>query len=152
HVPFAVCDNLDWLGRRDREVDLVIVAGSVPRELEPWVRDGGRLLAASSGNAPFDLAPTGRRWDDAQGYLRVRDHRAFPSLRNTELIMLDGAFTESEGASPLTFIPPSMFGPPEKVHVDMKDTAIPGLVQKDHGRGKVAWLPWNLGQLYHRHS
>ena len=66
--------------------------------------------------------------------------------------MLDGAFVESEGASPLTFVPPSMFGPPEKVHVDMEDTAIPGLVLKDHGRGKVAWLPWDLGRLYYRHS
>ena len=32
----------------------------------------------------------------------------------------------------------------------MKDTAIPGLVLKDHGRGKVAWLPWDLGQLYYQ--
>jgi hypothetical protein len=150
HVPFAVCDNLDWLGRR--EADLVVLAGPAPRELEPWVRKGGRLLAASSGAAPFEIAKIGRRWDRAPGYFRVRDHGVFPSLRNTQLVMLDGAFTESEGASPLTFVPPSMFGPPEKVHVDMKDTVIPGLVLKDHGRGKVAWLPWDLGQLYHRHS
>ena len=150
HVPFAVCDNLDWLGRR--EADLVVLAGPAPRELEPWVRGGGRLLAASSGAAPFEIAATGRRWERARGYFRVRDHGPFPSLRDTRLVMLDGAFTESEGASPLTFVPPSMFGPPEKVHVDMKDTAIPGLVLKDHGRGKVAWLPWDLGRLYYRHS
>jgi hypothetical protein len=150
HVPFAVCDNLDWLGRR--EVDLVVLAGPAPRELEPWVRAGGRLLAASAVDAPFGSAATGRRWERAQGYFRVRDHAPFPSLRNTELVMLDGAFTESEGTSPLAFIPPSMFGPPEKVHVDMKDTAIPGLILKDHGRGKVAWLPWDLGQLYYRYS
>jgi hypothetical protein len=116
------------------------------------VRGGGRLLVASSDAAPFGIASTGRRWERARGYLRVRDHGIFPSLRNTQLVTLDGAFTESEGASPLTFVPPSMFGPPEKVHVDMKDTAIPGLVLKDHGRGKVAWLPWDLGRLYYRHS
>lgn len=150
HVPFAVCDNLDWLDRR--EVDLVVLAGQVPPELERWVRGGGRLLVASSRGAPFQIAETGRRWERAQGYLRIRDHHLFPSLRHTQLVMLDGEFTESEGASPLTFVPPSMFGPPEKVHVDMKDTAIPGLVLKDHGQGKVAWLPWDLGQLYYRHS
>jgi hypothetical protein len=150
HVPFAVCDNLDWLGRR--EADLVVLAGQAPRELEPWVRDGGRLLAASAGAAPFGIAATGRRWERAQGYFRIRDHGPFPSLRNTQLVMLDGAFTESEGASPLTLVLPSMFGPPEKVHGDMRDTAIPGLVLRDHGRGKVAWLPWDLGRLYYRHS
>jgi Hypothetical glycosyl hydrolase 6 len=150
HIPFAVCDNLDWLGRR--EADLIVLAGPAPPELEPWVRRGGRMLVASSGAAPFGIAQTGRRWERARGYLRVRDHGIFPSLRNTQLVMLDGALTESEGASPLTFVPPSMIGPPEKVHVDMKDTAIPGLVLKDHGRGKVAWLPWDLGRLYYRHS
>ena len=150
HVPFAACDNLDWLGRR--EADLIVLAGPAPRELEPWVRGGGRLLVASSGAAPFGIARTGRRWERARGYLRVRDHEIFPSLGKTQLVMLDGAFTESEGASPLTFVPPSMFGPPEKVHVDMRDTAIPGLVLKDHGRGRVAWLPWDLGRLYYRHS
>ena len=61
HVPFAVCDNLDWLGRR--EADLVVLAGPAPRELEPWVRSGGRLLAASSGAAPFEIAETGRHWE-----------------------------------------------------------------------------------------
>jgi hypothetical protein len=133
-------------------VDLVVLAGQVPPELERWVRGGGRLLVASSRGAPFQIAETGRHWERAQGYLRIRDHHLFPSLRHTQLVMLDGEFTESEGASPLTFVPPSMFGPPEKVHVDMKDTAIPGLVLKDHGQGKVAWLPWDLGQLYYRHS
>ena len=55
-------------------------------------------------------------------------------------------------ASPLTLIPPSMIGPPEKVHVDWKDTQQPGLVVRPAGKGTVAWIPWDLGALYYRES
>jgi hypothetical protein len=41
-----------------------------------------------------------------------------------------------------------MYGPPELVHVDWKDTDAPGLVMKKIGKGEVAWLPWDLGSLY----
>ena len=42
------------------------------------------------------------------------------------------------------FIPPSMYGPPEFVHVDWKDTEDPGLLMKDIGKGKLAWCPGTL--------
>ncbi len=45
-----------------------------------------------------------------------------------------------------------MYGPPEFVHIDWKDTNDPGLVIKDLGKGKVAWLPWDIGGLYYRQS
>jgi hypothetical protein len=45
-----------------------------------------------------------------------------------------------------------MFGPPELVHVDWKDTDSPGLILRDYGKGRVAWLPWDIGTLYHLHS
>lgn len=57
-----------------------------------------------------------------------------------------------QAKGPVTFIPPSMYGPPELVHVDWKDTDAPGLILKDYGKGKVAWLPWNIGELYYKHS
>ncbi len=61
---------------------------------------------------------------DLRGYLRVRDHAQFPSLKDTDLLLLDGAFTEvrSIGSVPLTLVPPSMIGPPELVNVDQKDS------------------------------
>jgi hypothetical protein len=59
---------------------------------------------------------------------------------------------QPESESALTFIPPSMYGPPEFVHVDWQDTDDPGLVMKSIGKGKVAWLPWDIGGLYYRHS
>jgi hypothetical protein len=45
-----------------------------------------------------------------------------------------------------------MFGPPEKVWVDKVETEIPGLVFAEVGRGRVAWIPWDVGGLYYRHS
>jgi hypothetical protein len=45
-----------------------------------------------------------------------------------------------------------MYGPPELVNINWTDTSAPGLIVKEFGKGKVAWLPWNLGTLYYRHS
>jgi hypothetical protein len=33
-----------------------------------------------------------------KGYIRVRDHAMFPSLKDTDLLLLDGAFTEVRDA------------------------------------------------------
>ena len=151
HVPFGTVDNLDWLGKR--EVDLVIATGSVPKELEGWVRSGGRLIVASSTAPPFDMGTVVKLWKNPDGaYFRIRDKRLFPSLKNTDVTFMYGDYLEVRGSGPLTFIPPSMYGPPELVHVDWKDTESPGLILKQAGNGKVAWLPWNLGQLYYMHS
>ena len=66
--------------------------------------------------------------------------------------MLDGPFLELDAAPgpALTFIPPSMFGPPEYIHADMRDTDSPAMVE--FAAGKAVWLPWDLGALYYRHS
>ncbi len=50
--------NLGWIGKRP--VDLVIVTGEMPEALEPWVREGGRLIIASLAAPPFPVAETVR--------------------------------------------------------------------------------------------
>jgi hypothetical protein len=147
HIPFGTVDNLDWLGTRD--VDLVVADGEVPKELEQWVRDGGHLLIASTTVPPFDMGKVVKRWTDPDGaYFRVRDKAMFPSLKETNLLFMFGDYVEVKAESPITFIPPSMYGPPELVHVDWKDTDAPGLIMKKIGKGEVDWLPWDLGSLY----
>jgi hypothetical protein len=151
HIPFGVVDNLDWMGKR--EVDLVIATGTVPKQLEGWVQGGGKLIIASSASPPFDMGRVVKLWKNPDGaYFRVRDKSLFPSLKSTDVTFMYGDYLEVEGRGPLTFIPPSLYGPPEFVHVDWKDTDSPGLILKQLGKGEVAWLPWNLGQLYYRHS
>jgi hypothetical protein len=153
HVPFAVADNFKWLDGK-HSYQLVIAPQGAPESLEPWVREGGRLLVSGVEPPSWLEVPVVEKRSHTQGYWRVRDHRLFPSLRDTNVLMLDGAYVElSPLADPLlTLIPPAMFGPPEKVWSDKVETEIPGLWIADHGRGKVAYLPWDIGGLYYRHS
>lgn len=150
HIPFAVSNNLDWLGRR--EVDLVVTAGRAPKELGPWVEQGGRLLAASPEPPAFsDIQVTETR-SDLRGYIRVRERAGLPSLEHVDLLLLNGTFTATaeHGDAELTLIPPSMFGPPEYIHADLRETRTPALLWL-HGR-RAAWLPWDLGEHYYRLS
>ena len=45
-----------------------------------------------------------------------------------------------------------MFGPPEKVWSDKTETTVPGLVFVEHGQGRAAYVPWDIGRLHYRHS
>jgi hypothetical protein len=155
HIPFAASQNFDWITKRPREFDLVVSPHGVPAELEPYIQNGGRVLAAGAVEPGIDLGKIVRRWTETRSsYFRVHDHFLFPSLKNTELVFLDGNYLEMEpqGKPLLTLIPPSMFGPPEKVHIDWKETDKPGVILKEHGKGKVAFLPWDIGGMYYRHS
>ena len=148
HVPFAVSDNLEWLGKRS--YDLVVASDWAPAALESYVAAGGSVLIASPRQPEFEIAPVVGTVNDLKGYIRIRDH----ALKDTDLLMLNGPFTEvtSTGPSSLTLIPPSLIGPPEFVHIDMKDTSTPAIAIRKVGKGTAVWLPWNLGGLYYRQS
>ena len=153
HIPFAVSDNMEWLGKRD--FDLVIATDWAPAELQAIRRErrpGADRERRASRNSKSRAIE--RTEPDVKGYIRVRDHAAFPSLKDTDLLMLDGPFTVVKTAGPpaLTLIPPSMIGPPEFIHIDMKDTDTPAIATERIGKGTVVWIPWNLGGLYYRHS
>lgn len=151
HVPFGVVDDTNWIGKRD--VDLVVAAGPVPKQMEEYVRNGGNLLIASSTAPPMDMGKIVKLWEHPDGaYFRIRDKAMFPSLKETDVTFMYGDYLQVDAKGPLTFIPPSMYGPPEFVHVDWKDTDFPGLIVKQFGKGTVAWLPWNLSALYYAHS
>lgn len=152
HIPFAVSDNPDILGQRD--FDVVIATDWIPAELEQYAGNGGHAVVVSSAVPDLMRSRVVRTWEDVKGYIRVRDHSAFPLLSQTDLVLLDGRFTEVRPAdtAPLTLVPPSMIGPPEFVHIDQKDTSIPGIVSTKVGKGSVTWIPWDLGGLYYRLS
>ncbi|HEX4749201.1 MAG TPA: hypothetical protein VH302_06620 [Bryobacteraceae bacterium] len=152
HIPFAVSDNLEiW---RKRPFDVVVASDWAPAELQQYVASGGHALIVSPQEPGFAISTVVKRWPDMKAYFRVRDHSIFPSLSETDLIMLNGPYTEvaAEGAPALTLVPPSMIGPPEFVHIDMKDTNEPGIVSKHVGSGDVVWIPWDLGALYYHES
>ncbi len=152
HIPFAVSDNMDWLGKR--AYDVVIATDWAPAGLRQYAEAGGNVLIASASPPDFEVAPVERTDRDVKGYIRIRDHAAFPSLEDTDLLLLNGPFTAVKAAGPhaLTLVPPSMIGPPEFVHIDMKDTDTPAMVSERIGKGRVVWIPWDLGGLYYRLS
>jgi len=152
HIPFVISDNMDWVGKRT--FDLVIATDWAPAELKQYAEKGGKVLIVSARVPEFEIAPVVHTINDIRGYVRVRDHAAYPSLEDTNLLMLNGPFTEVRDNAPatLTLVPPSMFGPPEFIHIDMKDTDTPALVFRQFGQGTVAWIPWNLGGMYYRLS
>ena len=154
HIPFVVSENLRSIEDEPRRFDLVIAPSRPPRGLERYVADGGRLLVA--GTAPPELpigGGSGRRIT-TQGYWRVHDHALLPSLKDTSLLFLDGEYVELAPLDRpvLTLIPTAMFGPPEKVWGDKVETTTPGLVLAEHGKGRFAYIPWDVGGLYYRHS
>jgi hypothetical protein len=152
HLPFAVSNNMDWAPKR--EFDLVICADWAPAGLKQYAENGGHVLVVGAHEPDFEVAPVVKTINEIRGYVRVRDHAAFPSLKDTDLLMLNGPFTELRDNEPalLTLVPPSMFGPPEFIHVDMKDTDTTAIVFRRLGKGTVTWIPWNLGGMYYRHS
>jgi len=153
HIPFASMTHLDWIGERD--VDLVITTGPVPEALEEYVRNGGNLIVASSWTPEFEIAPIVKRWENPDGaYFKIQDKQLFNSLEDIDVAMMNGDYLEleSEASSPLTFVPPALYAPPEFVGLGWEDSGKPGMVMKQLGRGTIAWLPWDIGGLYHRHS
>jgi hypothetical protein len=153
HIPFAVSDNLKWL-ENPRTFDLVIAPSGASQELDRYVREGGRLLIASASPPPLPIGQVLGVRAHTQGSWRVHDRSLFPSLKDTRLLFLDGPFVELAPLDKplLTLIPPAMFGPPEKVWVDKVETEIPGLVFQDYGKGRLAYIPWDVGGHYYRHS
>jgi hypothetical protein len=150
HIPFAVSDNMDWLGKR--EFDLVLAADWAPPELSQYIAKGGRALIVSPRVPEIPTPRVITTHTDVESYMRIRNHEMFPSLSATNLVMLDGDYTEVEGdgSASLSFVPPSMYGPPEKIHVDFTNTNKPGLAFFSDGR--AAWIPWDLAGMYYRHS
>jgi hypothetical protein len=152
HIPFTVSENVRALDRAP-SFDLVIAPDNPPPALEAYVRDGGRVLVAGTTAPAFPIGRVaGRR--TTQGYWRIQDRRALPSLSHTDLIFVDGDYLEIAPLDRpvLTLVPTAMFGPPEKVWSDKVETSVPGLVFADHGKGRAAYIPWDVGRLYYRHS
>ncbi len=117
------------------------------------MREGGRLLAAGATAPELPVGRiVGRR--STQGYWRIHDHTGLPSLRDTNLLFIDGDYVELSPTDPplLTLIPTAMFGPPEKVWSDKVETTVPGLVFANYEKGRLAYIPWDVGSLYYRHS
>ncbi|HXB72273.1 MAG TPA: family 10 glycosylhydrolase [Candidatus Acidoferrales bacterium] len=157
HIPFAMSNDLSWIDKEPNKYDLVISYRGAPAALDRYLRQGGRVLVAGATKPQLDVPPVVRLWkkeETQSAYWRVHDRALFPSLRDTDIVFFYSEYLELEprGKPALTMIPTSMVGPMEKVHEDWKDTTKPGLYVADYGRGKLAYIPWDVGDLYYRYS
>ncbi|MBN9392370.1 MAG: beta-galactosidase [Chloroflexi bacterium] len=107
------------------------------------------------------------RSDMRSAYFRIHDqhdpglNRHFPldkarHFNETDLIFLDGNYlylpVKEEAEKWLSLIPPTTYGPPEKVFSDAEETDWPGVIFYRYGRGTSAYLPWQVDALYYRFS
>lgn len=180
HIPFVVVPDTA-LPEKQRSGELAkyrcvvlpnvaALSDAEASAIDAYVRGGGGLVATfESGH--FDEA--GRRRDKfalqsfggataiarrggmRSAYLRITDRADIPGFELSQLVMVDGEFLyvdPGKGASSsMTVIPPSRYGPPEKTYWDI-ETHHPGLINSAFGNGRVAFFPWQIDALFHRHS
>ena len=127
------------------------------RKLDDYVNGGGRLLLTGGPVTPelkcLGLSAAGETRAAEKGtYIRIRPEDTTrltqPVLAQLDLVPLSGELwtaTMAEGGEGwLRFIPPAMFGPPEKCYyTNVSD--IPCLYARPSDRGAVAWIPWRAG-------
>ncbi len=129
-------------------------------QLDAYVQAGGRLLL-TGGPVPPALACLGLAQDPTplpatQGtYFQIRPEDKTrldrPLFAEMDLLMFTGAAwavePPSDGENLLRYIPPAMFGPPEKCYYT-EISAHPGLI----ARGQAAWIPWSIGAEFQKHA
>lgn len=156
HIPFVLSSDLDWVDADPGRYDLVVSSKGAPARLDAYLRQGGRVLAAGATRPELDLPPTVRLWNRTEtlaSYWRVNDHALLPSLRDADLMFFYSDYLELESAgSALTLVPRTKVNPMEMVGEGMHDTEKPGLHLADYGEGRLAYIPWDLGDLYYRAS
>ncbi len=85
-------------------------------------------------------------------YLRIRsqDKHIIQGFDDLDIAYLDGDLVDCSSSAAqqlLGYIPPYMFGPPEKCYYK-DETSIPGLLLSDFGGGRVVIIPWQIGRHY----
>jgi hypothetical protein len=155
HIPFKVTNKV--AGLRKEDVDLVIVPDVfMPLGLLSYIREGGSVLVTGTAELPgFIMDNQAKVWSNTTtSYMRIMDHTKFPSLKDVNVIFCEGKYIElaPRPASSVTFVPPSQFGPPDKVSPLTEVTDKPGLIEQSIDKGKAAYIPWHIGDLYYKFS
>jgi hypothetical protein len=156
HVPFFVQSEPD-LGALAGDVDLVVSGSGSLTGLAEYLAGGGRALVTGTTTPAVDLPSVVREWspdETAAAYWRLIPSDLLPSLRDTRTVFMSGDYVEYSGLadSPLQLQPPALFGPPEMVSTPDRPAKGPGLIIKEVGRGRLAYLPWDAPGLYYEHS
>jgi len=152
--------------------DMRLMSARGKNLIDNYVRAGGKVLATGFTGAydskghwldTVDLRCAGitkiqQLITFSQGmYLRIRpgDKQTFREFYDLDIAHLNGdllACELDETATPyLGYIPPHMFGPPEKCYYT-EETDIPGMVSNRYGDGSCVFIPWRIGAQYYQFS
>ncbi len=141
---------------------------ALAERLDRFVEGGGTLMV--TGQSSFkdeDLNPRERpalqalgieevmwiRPDMRSSYFKFDDKAGFSRFEDTDLVYMDGFYVYAryaEGAERrLQLVPPHNFGPPERCYYDLV-VDHPAFVVNPYGQGRVVYVPWLPGTLFHR--
>ncbi|MGV3574897.1 MAG: family 10 glycosylhydrolase [Devosia sp.] len=156
HIPFVLSRDLSWIDSDPGRYDLVVSSKAAPAQLDKFLRSGGSVLAAGAIKPDLDLPRVIKQWsrkDTLASYWRVRDRDLLPSLKDADLMFFYSDYLELESPnSALTMVPRTKVNPMEMVGEGLTDTTSPGLHLADYGKGRLAYIPWDIGDLYFRAS
>jgi hypothetical protein len=171
HIPAVVSETMNTIFENPGRYDLVIVTpGAEAAGLEEFVKKGGRALFV--GEEPGFAIPAKLKQLDLTrvAYAELRNHEKYPSLKGIKYLMATSMcpytvidifsrkevetmpfieYPEQQDAT-ITFVPPMIENPGEVSQSDMRQTNIPAVLFRDHGAGRIAYLPWDAGALYSR--
>lgn len=143
--------------------------------IDDYVKSGGRLLATGFPGI-YDGKGKGNEVDGVrlQCLGVMPEYKMFPQSKSTylkveaedktdlgnndfedfDVVMMYSEFMKCKPAANakayLKLIPNAMHGPPEKCYITDDDvTSFPGIVVNEYGKGKSAFIPWQIGSQYH---
>lgn len=132
---------------------LFISTGQVSDDMLEAVHEGKNLIVI--GNTPpgifaGDVVGQISMKDLNRSYWSVADTKIFPKTSRMRVIYNASDYTElkPDASASLLLIPPAMSSPPELAGNGMKVSDKPGLIIRKHGKGSIAYLPWNAGAQY----
>lgn len=109
-----------------------------------------RLALETDGAVLTTGTTTTEQVQGAYFAISPEDKKALSGLDDLDMLHLYGSFEPSvkEGHGFLAYVPPHMFGPPEKCyHTEVSD--LPGLIQETSGN---ITIPWNIGAHYQEYA
>lgn len=87
--------------------------------------------------------------------VRPEDKKVLSGFHDLDMLYLYGGFTPVEAGAQadafLRYVPPHMFGPPEKCYVT-NTSDLPGLIRSEADGQKAVTIPWDVGSHYEEYS
>ena len=156
HIPYKIIKE-EKISDHAESTKLFIATGPVSDLLLTEVEKGKNVISIGTEVPSLLSGDLVKNWnvdDTRKSYWWVQDSVLFPRLSKHEIIFNPSAFAElkADATAPIVMIPPARSTPPELVWSNMKNSDKPGLVIKDHGKGKMAYIPWDASAVYFQHA